>query len=290
MTPQEIVGIAIKSSIVLTVLGFGLEATRDDLLYVLRRPSLLVRSLVAMFIIMPLFALLLTSVFHFQLPVMIALIALSITPIPPALPRKIGKAGGVTPYGLGLMVTAATLSILFVPVAAHLIGDYFHKPFDMAPMDVAKLIGVTVLAPIALGVLFQRILPAFAKSIQKYVGLIAKILLLLCLVAILIFVFPKSLSLIGNGTLVAILAFIVVGLVVGHLLGGPEPESRVTLSLATACRHPGLALALAAANMPDEHNVLSAVLLYLLLNALITGFYLYWRRRHPKDQTAIAGS
>jgi BASS family bile acid:Na+ symporter len=290
MSPQIIVGLILKSSIMLTVFSFGLEATKDDLLYVLRRPGLLVRSLVSLFVIMPLFALLLTSVFHFQLPVMIALIALSITPVPPALPRKVGKAGGVTSYGLGLMVTAASLSILIVPVAAHLLGKYFNKPFDMDPLDVAKLIGLTVLLPIALGILFQRILPAFAASIQKYVGLAAKILLLIALVAVLIFVFPKSLSLIGNGTVMAIIAFILVGLVAGHLLGGPDSESRVTLSLATACRHPGLALALAAANMPNEHNVLSAVLLYLVLNALITGLYLYWRGRRNKNQSVIAAS
>ena len=263
MTPQEMVGLALKVSILLTVFGFGLQATRDDLLYVLRRPGLMARSLVAMFVIMPLVAIALTSVFHFQLPVMIALIALSISPVPPLLPRKIGKAGGVAPYGLGLMVTAATLSILYIPLAVRLIGNYFHESFAMGPMAVAKLILMSVLLPIAAGILFQRLLPALAERIAKPVGLFAKIMLMAGLLVTLVFALPKSLALIGNGTIVALIAFIIVGLLVGHLLGGPGPEEQITPSLSTACRHPALAIALAAANIPNEHNVFSAILLYL---------------------------
>jgi hypothetical protein len=46
MSPRIIVGLALKASIMLTLFGFGLQATREDLLYLLRRPRVLVRSLV----------------------------------------------------------------------------------------------------------------------------------------------------------------------------------------------------------------------------------------------------
>lgn len=288
MNPQQIVGLALKVSIMLTVFGFGLEATRGDLLYVIRRPALMVRSLVAMFVVMPLVALALTTIFHFQIPVMIALIALAISPVPPLLPRKIGKAGGVSPYGLGLTATAATFSILFIPLAAHLIGVYFHKPFDMGAVAVAKLVFMSVLLPILAGMAFQRVLPELAKRIAKPVGLFAKIVLMLGFVAILVFALPKSFALIGNGTLAAILVFILVGLVAGHLLGGPGDEERITLSLTTACRHPGVAAALAAANVPNQRNVFSAILLYLVLSAIITGAYVFWRRRSAKASSEQA--
>lgn len=290
MNPQEIVGLALKASIVLTLFGFGLEATRDDLLYLLRRPRVLVRSLVAMFIIMPLFAVLLTTVFHFQRPVAIALIALAISPVPPLLPRKVTKAGGLVPYGLGLMVTAGSLSILFIPLAVEVIGQYLHKSFAMGPGAVAKLIVLSVLLPLAAGMVFRRVAPNVAARIAKPAGLVARTLLMVCLVAILIFAFPKSLSLIGDGTLLALISFIVVGLIVGHLLGGPGPDERVTLALSTACRHPALALAIAAANIPQEHNVVSAILLYLVLNALLTIPYISWQRRKIEEHTAPAAA
>jgi bile acid:Na+ symporter, BASS family len=282
MTPQQIVGLALKVSIMLTVFGFGLQATGDDLLYVVRRPGLMARSLVAMFVIMPIVAIMLTSAFHFQLPVMIALIALAISPVPPLLPRKIGKAGGVASYGLGLMATAAAISILYIPLAAHLIGDYFHKPFDMGPMSVAKLILMSVFLPLVAGMVFERIAPALANRIAKPVGLFAKLLLMGGFLAVLVFALPKSFVLLGNGTVAALIVFIVIGLLVGHFLGGPDPDEQITLSLSTACRHPALAIALAAANIPEEHDVFSAILLYLVLNAIITSAYVFWRRRKIK--------
>ena len=123
-----------------------------------------------------------------------------------------------------------------------------------------------------------------AERIAKPVGLFAKIMLMAGLLVTLVFALPKSLALIGNGTIVALIAFIIVGLLVGHLLGGPGPEEQITLSLSTACRHPALAIALAAANIPNEHNVFSAILLYLVLNAVITAAYMFWRRRRSKSQ------
>lgn len=40
-------------SLVCTVLSYGLKAAPADLLYLLRRPGLLARSLIAVFVVMP---------------------------------------------------------------------------------------------------------------------------------------------------------------------------------------------------------------------------------------------
>lgn len=55
MSPQAIIGFVLKLSIMLTVFGFGLQASRHDLLYLLQRPRVLLRSLLAMFVVVPLF-------------------------------------------------------------------------------------------------------------------------------------------------------------------------------------------------------------------------------------------
>jgi len=115
MSLRMIVGLVLKASIMLTLFGFGLHATREDLLYLLRRPRVLARSLVAIFMVMPLFAILLTRLGSFNR-------ARGHRPHrsfdftgPPLLPRKVTKSGGHAPYGLGLMVTAASFSVVFVP-------------------------------------------------------------------------------------------------------------------------------------------------------------------------------
>ncbi len=55
--------------------------------------------------------------------------------------------------------------------------------------------------------------------------------------------------------------------------------------LTTARRHPGVVVALAAANLPSDF---SAILLYLVLNAIITAAYMFWRRRRAKAAAAQA--
>ena len=91
MDPKQIVLLAFQVSIAATVFGFGLGATREDLLYLWRRPVLLGRSLVSVLVVMPVVALVLAQVFDFRPLVEIALIALSISPIPPLLPGRMAS-------------------------------------------------------------------------------------------------------------------------------------------------------------------------------------------------------
>ena len=63
-------------------------------------------------------------------------------------------------------------------------------------------------------------------------------------------------------------------------LGGSDDEDRSVLALASAARHPGVAMAVASANFPDQKLAPAAILLYLLLSALLSIPYVVWRRRH----------
>ena len=287
MTPLAIAKFGFAASLMLTVFGFGLEASLDDLLSLWRRPGLLLRSLVAMFVVMPLFAIFMASVFSFDRAVEVALVVISISPVPPTLPKKVSKAVGVAPYGLALMVTAATLSIGYIPLADYLIGRYLNKPFEMDPAAVARLVGLSVLIPLAAGMVFRRFAPALATRIGPSLVRIAEIGLAISLLGILALALPIAWSLVGNGTLMGLTAFVLVGLLVGHLLGGPSPDERVTLGLSTACRHPGLALAIAGANVPEEREVVSAVLLYLLANAIFTIPYVKWQRKEVRGHATV---
>jgi BASS family bile acid:Na+ symporter len=209
----------------------------------------------------------------------IALGALAISPVPPLLPKRVTKAGGRTPYGIALMVTATVLSIVFIPLALDVLGRFFDRPFAMRAGAVAKLVVQSALLPLAAGMVFRALAPDVAKSMAKPVGLVATVLLALGGVAILMAVFPVAWALVGNGTVLVFVAFVVVGLAVGHLFGGPDPDERVTLALSTACRHPALALAIASANFPQEKSVAGAIFLYLVLNALLSLPYIAWQRR-----------
>ena len=108
MDPAMLIRIAIVISVMLIVVALGLRYALADAAYLLHRPSLLVRSLVAMNVIMPLAAVWLVSSFDFKTPVKVALVALAISPLPPFLP---GKRLKLTSHGYiyGIVVAAAVL-------------------------------------------------------------------------------------------------------------------------------------------------------------------------------------
>jgi BASS family bile acid:Na+ symporter len=112
--------------------------------------------------------------------------------------------------------------------------------------------------------------------------------LVACIILVWISAAPAIWALIGNGTVIALTAFVLVGLAVGHLFGGPGPQNRTALAIATATRHPGVALLLAQANFPGEKQVAPAVLLYLFVNAVLVIPYLVWtKRRQPQPEIQV---
>jgi BASS family bile acid:Na+ symporter len=80
MGPAEIVKLALQMSIMLTVFGFGLRATVEDALYLVRHPRMLVISLVSMLIVMPFIALALVLAFDPPQLARVALVALALSP------------------------------------------------------------------------------------------------------------------------------------------------------------------------------------------------------------------
>jgi BASS family bile acid:Na+ symporter len=109
--------------------------------------------------------------------------------------------------------------------------------------------------------------------------MLASVLLILSALPVLIGMVPAILSLIGDGTVLSLSAFALIGFIIGHLLGGPEPDNRPVLALATASRHPAVALAIANANFPQQKLTVAAVFLYVILSGILSALYLSWDKR-----------
>jgi bile acid:Na+ symporter, BASS family len=95
---------------------------------------------------------------------------------------------------------------------------------------------------------------------------------------------PVILGVMDPGILVALTAFGIVGLGIGHWLGGPQPDDATVLALSTASRHPAIALAVAKLNFPNEPNLGATILLYLLVLTVLTVPYVR-RQRHLSAAT-----
>jgi BASS family bile acid:Na+ symporter len=286
MTLASIILLALKVSIILSVFALGLKAAFSDVTFLFRHPRHFLRAFLSMKVLMPLIGLVMATRLDLHPAVRIALVVISVSPIPPVLPRKALKAGGKENYTIGLLVAMGLISIITIPITLEILGWLSGVPLSMRFAPVAVLVLVSIIAPLLAGVVFHKIAPTFADRLARPIGLVAIVLLVLSALAILISAAPAVWSLIGNGTVLSLAVFALCGFIIGHLLGGPEPDDRPVLGLATASRHPGIALAIAAANFPDQKLAAPAVLLYLVLTILLSALYLAWVKRRQSASTS----
>lgn len=288
MTIAALLPLAIKTSLALMVISVGLKASAADTMHLFRSPSQLLRALVSMDVIVPLVAVGLALGFSLEPAVKIALVTLALAPLPPTFSKKPLKAGGRVSYTVGLFVAVTLVAVVFIPFALNLLARVTGIPLQMPMSAVWTLVAWSLLVPLIVGVLIHQLLPTLAERAAKPVAQVADVVLLIAIIPILIKVWPAMISLIGNGTVLVMIVFAIVGLASGHLLGGPDPADRTVLALASAARHPGIAIAIAQANFPDQKLAPAAILLYLLVSGIASVPYLKWTERHRPPVPALS--
>lgn len=273
MDAAQLTRLAITASVLLLVFALGLGATVEQATYLVRRPARFARAFLAMYVIVPAFAALLAWMFDLHRAVEIALIAAAVSPVPPILPSKQLKLGGRAQYVYGLLIAMSMVAIVAVPAAIEVLGWALRRDTHINVAEVAKLVGLTVFAPVVAGLAVRQFAPGLAARVEPWASRVGAVLLAAGLIPILIAALPPTWSLVGNGTVLAIAAVVAVALAAGHWLGGPDPGDRRSLAIASAMRHPGVALAIVRRNFPEEALVPAAILLFLLVGTVATSVY-----------------
>jgi hypothetical protein len=131
----------------------------------------------------------------------------------------------------------------------------------MTVTSIAALVFMVVLLPIGLGLAVHRYAPALSQLLAEPISRIAGVGVLMFLGTLMVLAAPAMWTFIGNGAVLAIIAFVLVGLTIGHFLGGPTPANRTALRFSMVSVTPigdpdrqrqlsGETLAMAAALVP----------------------------------------
>jgi BASS family bile acid:Na+ symporter len=173
-------------------------------------------------------------------------------------------------------------SIIIAPIFIWLAGRLEGVATVFDPAELLRVLAVTIGAPLAAGIIIARLWPR-AAALSTPLARVSLLLLMAGGAVALVAEASEIASQIGHGVLLVIAAIVLFGLIVGHLLGGPDAGDRGALALATSARHPGLAITLATANFPhDKKAIVAAVLLFLLANLVLTLPYALWRQRRTR--------
>lgn len=267
----------LQASLILVVVAVGLQSRWSDLTCALRTPRLLVGGAVAVNVVVPLAAVLTALVLPIDPLVKAGIVIMAVSPLAPFAPGKMLKGGAETSITVGLYVALILLAVLIVPMTVALLSTIFSVDLTVPVSAMAWLVLSSVLAPLVVGIAIAALAPGAAPRLAKIAGLVGNLLLLPILALFLYNAGGAILGLIGDGTLIAIVATVAAGLAAGHLLGGPERDNRIALALAAATRHPGVAGLIAHRHF-DDRRVMLAVVLFLIVSILLSALYQRWVR------------
>ncbi|AET93374.1 hypothetical protein BYI23_C012280 [Burkholderia sp. YI23] len=270
----ETLMILLKLSIAVLIACVGAGTSLSELNRVWFRPALLLRSLAAMYVLVPLVAFGLVLVMPIERGVKAALLTLAVSAGAPLLPKRLKRLHS-RDYVFGLLILSSLVAIVAVPVWTALLSAYFDVELKLRIGTVVSDIGKTILLPVMLGMGLRFVFPA-ASRLSGRIMTIAWLVLAVCGLALLIVHREHLAGLTWQGVL-SLIALMVIALFIGQWLGGPDPDDRTALAIACAMRHVGVALVVAAEFVGQRTLVL--VVAYFLTAFLVSSVYLSWRRR-----------
>lgn len=266
--------ILLKATVALIIFAIGMDSTPQDATRLLQHPGLLLRSLLAMYVLVPLAALALVTLLTLQPGVEIGLLVLAVSAGAPLLPRKLMGVGDGG-YAFSLVVFSSVLAIVVVPIWMAVLGSHFGAPPALTPLVVAWVLAKSFFLPLVAGMLVRWWFPSFAARVAARAIAIAGGVLMLGAVALLGLNWEIVLHIQWTGVL-TLAALIVLALAIGHLLGGPAEDDRTALAIACATRHIGVAV-MVATSLPGPRTVV-ILAVYITTSLAISLPYLHWRR------------
>lgn len=240
-------------------------------------PSLWARLLAATFLVPPLLALALGHLLPLNAAGTAGLFLIAVAPGAPLMTRGVAKKGFDMQMAASYQVWGALLSPLMIPLLIAAGGCLYARDIWIPPMKLLAVIAQQQFAPLILGIVLMRLLPAFSTKIQRFLNLVGNALLVFMLVFMLYQMGPAL------GKVSPWLALAAVLLAAGclasvRLLLAGRSSAVQTLSISNANRHVGLALLLAGQHIHDQ-RLIPAIAAYALAAAVIMGLYAKFARR-----------
>jgi BASS family bile acid:Na+ symporter len=257
---QKITTVAVLVFVLSSMLGTGLGLTVSEIITPLRNFRLVVLSLLASFVLMPLTALGLARLLQLDEPLGIGLLLLGTAAGAPFLPKLGQIAKGNVAFAVGLMVMLMVVTVGYLPLVLPLL----LPGVSVNPVKIASSLFLLMLLPLAVALAVKAWFPVAAARIKPVLDGISSLSLILLAVLIIATNVNNVLAVFGTRGILAALLFIAVGLGVGWLLGGPGTDTRRVLALGTAQRNIAAGLVVGGQSFSDPNVVVMIVVVTIV--------------------------
>jgi predicted Na+-dependent transporter len=251
--------------VITSMLGMGFSLTVQQIVAPLRKTRLVLMSLAANFIVVPVLVLLIVAIIPLSEGVEIGLILAGMAAGAPFLPKLVQVAKGDMAFAAGLMVMLMAVTIAFLP----LVLPFVLTGVQVNPWEIAQSLVVLMLIPLAFALLIRDRYEEVAKGLVPTMSMASNLSLIVMFIAYFVAYYDDTSSVIGTGGILAA-AFLVIGaVVVGYLMGGTGMGTKKVLALGTGQRNLAAAFAVATSNFSGNPEVLIEVMEISVIGLLI---------------------
>jgi bile acid:Na+ symporter, BASS family len=239
-----------------SMLAAGFGFTFREILAPLREPHPIARALLGNFVLVPLLAIAIVHAFSLDPALELGLILLGTAAGAPFLIKLVAIARVDVALGTALLVLLVPVTVMFMAIAV----PFLAPDAAVDPVAIALPLTLTLLLPLALGLLVTEKAPKWSRRLQPTARIVSTVSLVLLLATTLVVNVRELREIVASPALVAILLFVVGSFVIGYVIASPHPERRVVLSLGTAQRNIAAATVVAAEGFRGPDTLLLVVL------------------------------
>jgi BASS family bile acid:Na+ symporter len=243
----------------------GLRYALGEILGPLRRLRVVVVALLSNFVAVPLLAFMILHVLNLDRPYAIGLVLVATAAGAPMLIKLTQLSGGDVAFSAGLLVLLIVFTIAYMP----LVVPYLAPGSEINGWAIAAPLALTMLLPLAAGLLVKRLVPASARLLPLLRAVTnASLLTLVALTFVLNL--RLVIGVVGTGAILASLLFIVGAFGIGWVLGGVFGDGlRGEMALGTSQRNFAAALVVATQSFEAPGVVVMAVVVSLATMAVL---------------------
>ena len=277
-----ILNLLLKVYIVSVMFAMGLQLSLPHIKKELTNTGFVVRALLANIIIVPILSMVVIQLVPLSQEMVIALVL--VASAPGYAPILSEMAGGNLARTAALMFLMAAVSLVTTPAVATLMFAG-QASISINPLTVIITLLLFQILPLAAGLVLRSQRLELAQQLQKVFGFIARIAILIVMVAFLLLEF-RYIVRTPWSSLLSIFVISTGGLAAGYLLGGPATADRKTLALNTKIRNLGLALLIAGSEFEGQHVEREIIVYGLIMYGVAILVSVYWRRNAKPTEEA----
>ena len=257
---QKATSVAMLIFVLSSMLAMGLGLTVSQIITPLRHARLVVLSLLANFVVMPLAALALAALLRLDQPLGVGLLLLGTAAGAPFLPKLAQIAEGNLAFAVGLMVLLMVVTVGYLP----LVLPVLLPGVAVNPAKIARSLFLLMLLPLAGALAVKARFAVAAARTKPVLDRVSNLSLILLVVLITAANINNVLAVFGTRGILAGLLFIAVGFSMGWLLGGPGMDTRRVLALGTAQHNIAAALVVGSQSFRDPKVVVMVVVVAIV--------------------------